>query len=102
MSLCPIELDALGLGRSRVGRLDRLISPHVPQSSNLSRVCGTRNPTVFIRSIYPISHNLIYLITLEGLTTPLTRGVASIRYLCAGTVYIVLLGPTTRLITLVS
>ena len=45
MSLCPLELDALGLGRSRVGRLGRLRSPHAPQSSNLSRVCGTRNPT---------------------------------------------------------
>ena len=57
---------------------------------------------VFARSIYPISHNLIYLNTEEGWTTPLTRWVASICYLCAGAVYIVLLGSPTRLITLVS
>ena len=57
---------------------------------------------VFARSIYPISYNLIYLNTEEGLTTPLTRWVASICYLCAGVVYIVLLGSPTGLITLVS
>ena len=45
MSLCLFELDALGLGRSRVGRLGRLRSPHAPQSSNLSRVCGSLNST---------------------------------------------------------
>ena len=28
---------------------------------------------VFVSSIYPISYNLIYLFTVEGLTTPLTR-----------------------------
>ena len=55
----------------------------------------------FFRSMYPISHNLIHLNTEEGLTTPLTRWVASICSLCAGTVYIVLLGSPTRLITLV-
>ena len=36
---------------------------------------------VFPRSIYPISYNLIYLFTVEGLTTPLTRRVASF-FLC--------------------
>ena len=41
---------------------------------------------VLARSIYPISYNLIYLFTVEGLTTPLTRWVASICSLCAGTV----------------
>ena len=40
--------------------------------------------------------------TKEGLTTPLTRWVASICYLCVGTVYIVLLGSPTGLITLLS
>ena len=44
---------------------------------------------VFARSIYPISYNLIYLNTEEGLTTPLTRWVASFRYLCEGIAYIV-------------
>ena len=38
----------------------------------------------------------------KGLTTPLTRRVASICYLCAGAVYVVLLGSPTGSITLVS
>ena len=38
----------------------------------------------------------------KGLTTPFTRRVASICYLCAGDVYIVLLGSPTGSITLVS
>ena len=41
---------------------------------------------VFARSIYPISYNFIYLNTEEGLTTPLTRWVASICSFRAGTV----------------
>jgi hypothetical protein len=57
---------------------------------------------IFARSVYQISYNLIYLNTEEGLTTPLTRWVASICYLCVGVVYIVLLGSPTGLITLVS
>ena len=56
----------------------------------------------FVRSIYQISYNFIYLNTEEGLTTPLTHWVASICYLCAGVVYIVLLGSSTGLVTLVS
>ena len=57
---------------------------------------------VLVRSIYQISYNLIYLNTDLGLTTPLTRWLASICCLCAGSVYIVLLGSPTGLITLVS
>ena len=57
---------------------------------------------VLVRPIYPILYNLIYPFTMEGLTTPLMRRVASICSLCAGTVYIVLLGSPTGLITLVS
>ena len=38
----------------------------------------------------------------KGLTTPLTRRVASICYLCAGAVYVVLRGSATGSITLVS
>ena len=57
---------------------------------------------VLFRSIYPNPDNLIYLFTEEGLTTPLTRRVASICSLCVGTIYIVLLGSPTGLITLVS
>ena len=40
--------------------------------------------------------------TREGLTTPLTRRVASICYLCTGTVYILLRGSPTGSITLIS
>ena len=41
-------------------------------------------------------------VTRKGLTTPLTRRVASICYLCACAVYVVLLGSPTGSITLVS
>ena len=41
-------------------------------------------------------------VTRKGLTTPLTRWVASICYLCAGVVYVVLLGSPAGSITLVS
>jgi hypothetical protein len=41
-------------------------------------------------------------VTRKGLTTPLTRRVASICSLCAGAVYVVLLGSPTGSITLVS
>ena len=51
---------------------------------------------VLVRSIYPISYKLIYLFTVERLTTSLTRRVASICSLCAGTVYIALRGPPPR------
>ena len=42
------------------------------------------------------------IVTRKGLTTPLTRRVARICYLCAGAVYVVLLGSPTGSITLVS
>ena len=57
---------------------------------------------IFVRSIYQNLYNLIYLNTVEGLTTPLTGWVASFCCLCAGVVYIVLLDSPTGLITLVS
>ena len=41
-------------------------------------------------------------VTRKGLTTPSTRRVASICYLCPGTVYVVLLGSPNGSITLVS
>ena len=53
-------------------------------------------------TIYLIYYNFIYLFTREGLTTPLTRRVASICSLCEGTIYIVLRGSPTSSITLVS
>ena len=40
--------------------------------------------------------------TQKGLTTPFTHRVASICYLCAGAIYVVLLGSPTSSITLVS
>ena len=43
---------------------------------------------VLVKSIYQISYNLIYPNTVEGLITPLTRWVASIYYLCVGTIFI--------------
>ena len=59
---------------------------------------------LFILSSTIISRYLAYLrhCTWKGLTTPLTRRVASICYLCAGVVYVVLLGSPTGSITLVS
>src|SRR5215216_7195473 len=53
------------------------------------------------RSIYQylqLSHVCLPIsgtVTRKGLTTPLTRRVASICYLCAGVVYVVLLGSPT-------
>ena len=41
-------------------------------------------------------------VTRKGLTTPLTRRVASICFLCAGTVHVLLRGSSTGSITLVS
>ena len=59
---------------------------------------------LFILSTTIISSYLAYLrrCTRKGLTTPLTRRVASICYLCAGVVYVVLLGSPTGSIPLVS
>ena len=60
------------------------------------------------RSIYQIittfsrQHAICGAVPRKGLTTPLTRRVARICYLCAGAVYAVLLGSPTGSITLVS
>ena len=54
---------------------------------------------------YNLSHVRLPILrrrTQKGLTTPLTHRVARICYLCAGVVYIVLLGSPTSSITLVS
>ena len=63
----------------------------------------------FLRSIYAIYYNFISRLfailrrrTRKGLTTHLTRQVARICYLCAGVVYVVLLGSPTGSITSVS
>ena len=47
-------------------------------------------------------YKIIYPFTREGLTTPLLRRVASVCYLCAGAVHVVLRGSPTGSITLVS
>ena len=55
--------------------------------------------------ILQLSHVLLPIsgtLTRKGLTTPLTRRVASICYLCAGIVYVVLRGSPAGSITLVS
>src|SRR5215216_5285713 len=60
------------------------------------------------RSIYqslqvsPVHVPISGAVTRKGLTTPLTRRVASGCYLCAGVVYVVLLGSPTGSITLIS
>ena len=55
---------------------------------------------VLVRAIYQISHNLIYLNTVEGLTTPSHVGL-QVFVVCVQ-VMLVLLGSPTGLITLVS
>ena len=59
---------------------------------------------LFIQSITTFSRHtpISATVTRKGLTTPLTRRVARICYLCARAVYIVLLGSPTSLITLAS
>ena len=50
----------------------------------------------------PVDAPISGTVTQKGLTTPLTRRVARIFYLCAEAVYVVLLGSPTGSITLVS
>ena len=59
---------------------------------------------LFIQSISTFSRprTVSGAVTRKGLTTPLTRRVARCCYLCAGAVYVVLLGSPTGTITLVS
>ena len=59
---------------------------------------------LFIQSITTFSrqHAISGAVPRKGLTTPLTRRVARCCYLCAGAVYVVLLGSPTGSITLVS
>ena len=63
----------------------------------------------FICDLFILSTNLPHVLCLswgavprKGLTTPLTRRVARCCYLCAGAVYVVLLGSPTGSITLIS
>ena len=59
---------------------------------------------LFIQSITTFSRHapISGTVTRKGLTTPFTRRVVSICYLCEGVVYVVLLGSPTGLINLVS
>ena len=72
----------------------------------LAAICSYLFYLAFDLSIY---YNLFHVRlpilrrrTRKGLTSPLTRGVARICYLCAGAVYVVLPGSPTSSITLVS
>ena len=56
----------------------------------------------YLSYFYHVRLPICGTVTRKGLTTPLTRRVASICYLCAGVVYVVLLGSPTGSITLVS
>ena len=79
----------------------RSISPKI-QKYLAAIYCYLFLSRVPARSIYPNYYKIINPFTREGLTTPLLRRVASICYLCAGVVYVVLLGSPTGSITLVS
>ena len=60
---------------------------------------------IFLSNLLQLSHvhlPISDIVARKGLTTPLIRRVASICYLCAGVVYVVLLGSPTGSITLVS
>ena len=60
---------------------------------------------IYLSYLPLLSHVVLPILThrtQKGLTTPLTRPVPSICYLCVGDVYVVLGGSPTGLITLVS
>ena len=56
----------------------------------------------YLLKLYHVSMPISGAVTQKGLITPLTRRVASICYLCAGAIYVVLLGSPTGSITLLS
>ena len=56
----------------------------------------------YLLQLYAVSVQISGGVTRKGLPTPLTRRIASICYLCAGAVYVVLFGSPTSSITLVS
>ena len=58
--------------------------------------------SINLLQLSPVHVPISGAVTRKGLTTPLTRRVASSCYLCAGAVYSLLLGYPTGLITLVS
>ena len=58
--------------------------------------------SIKLLQLYPAFVPISGTVAWKGLTTPLTRRVASICYLCARVVYVLLRGSPTSLITLVS
>ena len=70
--------------------------------SNLFYLAFPRDLLIKLLQLSHVRLPISGTVTRNGLTTPLTRRVASICYLCAGVVYVVLLGSPTGLITLVS
>ena len=58
--------------------------------------------SINLLQFYLVNLTISGTVTRKGLTTPLTRRVASICSLCAGTIYIVLCGSPTGSIILVS
>ena len=71
------------------------------QKYSLNFICFYLHLSIY-HNFYPIYFPISGAVTQKGLTAPLIRRVASICYLCAGVVHIVLRGSPTGLITLVS
>ena len=69
---------------------------------NLFYLAFPRDLSIKLLQLYHVRLPISGATTRKGLTTPFTRRVASICYLCVGAIYIVLLGSPTGLITLVS
>ena len=72
-----------------------------PKNTSLNFICFYLHLSNLLQ-LYRVSVPISGAVARKGLTTPLTRRVASICYLCAGVVYVVFLGSPTSLITLVS
>mgnify|MGYP005825504691 CR=1 FL=1 len=68
-----------------------------PKNTSLNFICRYLHP-----QFYPVNLIISGTVTWKGLTTPLTRRVASVCYLCAGAFYVVLCGSPTGSITLAS
>ena len=72
-----------------------------PKNTSLCFICRYLHISIY-HNFYPVSLTISGTVTQKGLTTPLTRRVASICFLSAGVVYVVLGGSPTGSITLVS
>ena len=74
---------------------------HNPKNTLLNFICHYLHLSIY-HNFYPVNLTISCTVIRKGLTTPFTRRVASICSLCAGTIYVVLRGSPTGLITLVS